>query len=197
MTPAERPCGWCEESFQPHPSATEKRYCSVKCGAQARRQRVIDKYPPRDQVVALYVDEGLTDQELGRHFGHSAQWAMLLRRHYGIAGRPAGKKRKPRRKLSDRNRWAIKLKPEERCRNCQREGGPLHLHHAVPRSLAPAGKYDLRNGVPLCVRCHMGWHNRTVVIHRDVFTDAEWAFVRTLIGPFWLDQRYPTRWSAA
>jgi endogenous inhibitor of DNA gyrase (YacG/DUF329 family) len=95
----------------------------------------------------------------------------------------------------------VRLKGETCCRNCGAEATavlPLHLHHAVPRSMCKAGRRDLRNGITLCHACHMGWHYRTRPIYRDLFTEAEWSFISSLelLGQnitAWLEDRYPER----
>jgi len=84
----------------------------------------------------------------------------------------------------------VARKGETHCRLCG-VSEPLHLHHAVPRSLAPAGRGDLRNGIVLCAKCHQGWHDRRLTIPRELFTAEEWAFIETLTGEHWLDERYP------
>lgn len=86
----------------------------------------------------------------------------------------------------------IRKKGEERCRVCGATSN-LQAHHAVPRSIAPAGKYDLRNCLPLCASCHQGWHRHGLVIYRDIFTSEEWEFVESIALPSWLDKRYPAR----
>jgi hypothetical protein len=96
----------------------------------------------------------------------------------------------------------VRQKGENRCRNCGKEGSGgifgLHLHHAIPRSMCRAINLDLRNGIPLCFDCHQGWHDRRVIIYRDVFTEEEWRFLTTVdlsgqvVGP-WLDSHYPER----
>lgn len=199
-----RICANCGEPFAAtyEYSTFKRKYCSLRCDAEAKSKRAVARYPPREEVVRLYETEGLSDVELGRRFGHSYQWAFKLRRHYGIAGADIAQKlRKPLRKKSDRLRWGIHLKREPVCRNCQRAPDairPLNLHHAIPRSLAPSIKYDLRNGIPLCGTCHMGWHHREVVIYREAFTAEEWEFLWNLefqgfkVRP-WLDDRYPPR----
>lgn len=89
-------------------------------------------------------------------------------------------------------RWGCRQKGETVCRNCGREAH--HLHHVVPRSLSSKGKHDLRNGLPLCASCHFTWHRSPEPsIYRDIFTAEEWEFITTLIGPGWLDKRYPVR----
>lgn len=86
--------------------------------------------------------------------------------------------------------WSVAEKGEEWCRNCGVSGVRLHLHHAVPRSLCPAGRADLRNGIALCPACHSAFHAGQP-LPREMFTEEEWEFISTLIGPGWLARRYP------
>jgi hypothetical protein len=191
-------CDNCGQEFtatQEHRNYRRK-YCGMKCAGEAQAARRVAKYPPREEVVRLYEREGLSDKDLGRHFGHSHQWALSVRKYYGIPGRPKGDSKVSRRPLGkkrDRARWSIDLKREPDCRNCNEPSQILHLHHAVPRSQSLSGKYDLRNGVPLCPSCHLGWHNKQVNIYRDIFTAPEWEFISSLTGSPWLDANYPER----
>lgn len=94
-----------------------------------------------------------------------------------------------------RRHVSIKIKGERRCRVCGTEG-LLHLHHVIPRSMFKAGITEILNCIPLCPRCHAGWHHRSVTIHRSVFTAEEWAYLSSveLLGQrvaAWLDDRYP------
>lgn len=75
------------------------------------------------------------------------------------------------------------------CRNCGKVG-MVEVHHAVPRSLSRAGRDDPRNWLRLCAECHRAWHAGTP-ISREVFTEQQWAFVSSLMGPGWLGRRYP------
>ena len=91
----------------------------------------------------------------------------------------------------------LRLKGATCCRTCGRTE-PLNLHHALPRSLYRAGRTELLNGIPLCIRCHNGWHRKTTTIFRDVFTAEEWAYLSSaeLTGQrveAWLDDHYPDR----
>lgn len=202
-----RICPQCGAEFEAvkEYSGFRRKYCSRACNGKASRERAARSYPPREEIERLYLDDGLSDRALGERFGHSYQWAFKVRRHYGIPGRREvgfHTRNKPLTQKCDRTRWHISLKREDRCRNCGRpdggEGGRLQLHHAIPRSMSRAAKFDLRNGVPLCVACHMAWHRRAIVIYRDIFTAEEWAFISSvqLLGQnldAWLDDRYPTR----
>ena len=98
--------------------------------------------------------------------------------------------------------WHLSRKGElPICRNCG-SNDRVELHHAIPRSKCRASRSDLRNGIPLCFRCHRGWHNGTVTIYRDVFRPDEWVYISTIeltgesIGA-WLDNKYPRRLKAA
>jgi hypothetical protein len=203
-TPTEQTCEFCGRAFVTRDNHRNfrRKYCTMRCDADARHARAVATYPPREDVVRLYVEEGLSDLDLGRRYGRSCQWAFKVRQYYGIAGEdPSRNKRKPLRRKNDRSRWGIHLKPERGCRACGKPAEKcrgLNLHHAIPRSLAPSIKYDLRNGLPLCPGCHFGWHRREVTIYRDAFKPDELAFLLGLeftgfvVKP-WLDARYPMR----
>lgn len=175
-----------------------RKFCSPACNGAARSARTIASYPPEAEVRRLYEVEGMSDVKLGKHFGKSYQWAFKLRKHYGIAPNPSSAYHVPLSRRRDRARWGIHLKPENCCRLCGVTGASLHLHHVIPRSMCTASKFDLRNGLPLCGTCHHKWHQRSVVIYRDVFAPDEWAYISTveLTGQrieAWLDDRYPAR----
>lgn len=94
-----------------------------------------------------------------------------------------------------RRHFNIALKGEDRCRNCGATG-QLHMHHVIPRSMHRQGITEILNGIPLCPRCHHGWHHRSITICREIFTVDEWAYLTSvkLVGQdvlAWLDDRYP------
>ena len=194
-----RTCEHCGDEYEATQEFTSytRKFCSPRCSGAAQAARAAKSYPPREVVIRLYQDEGLSDVELGKRFGRSYQWAFKVRQHYGIAGHSLSRPRKKLSQKSDRARWNVKLKGEQNCRNCGAARG-LQLHHAIPRSMSRAAKYDLRNGVTLCGRCHLGWHRRSVTLFRDIFTDHEWAYISSveLTGQrieAWLEKRYPVR----
>lgn len=148
-------------------------------------------------------DEKLSDSVIGKRYGHSYEWGRRVRNAYGIPAEPKPPHRTVKHgRYIGRGNWTIANKGETRCRNCgaQPHGrgplGALHLHHVIPRSMCKAIATDLRNGIPLCHRCHSGWHERTVVISRSVFTVEEWSFLcaAPVIGQnvvAWLEDNYP------
>lgn len=84
--------------------------------------------------------------------------------------------------------WTLEAKGEAHCRRCGKQA--TDLHHIVPRSLSREGREDMRNGLPLCRRCH-DYFESGGPLGRDLLTQEELAFVRTIIGPGWLARRYP------
>lgn len=193
-------CARCGEEFEARNNYTsfKQKHCSQSCANRAMAEKKVASYPPKDVVEAL-IEEGLSDVRIGRKFGRSYNWAFNLRKHYGLGA--GGQTKGPRKTLVQKNarsRWGIHLKREEACRACKQSVSKLSLHHAVPRSLAPAIKFDLRNGLPLCDPCHMGWHHHNVTIYRDAFTEDEWSFLWGLefVGiriQAWLRDHYPER----
>lgn len=93
--------------------------------------------------------------------------------------------------------WSLAEKGETCCRHCGQTEGNIALHHAVPRSICPPdAKRDLRNGIALCQPCHAKWHRGSLVLTRDIFTDAEWDYISSLKitgrdTSGWLDKHYP------
>jgi hypothetical protein len=93
--------------------------------------------------------------------------------------------------------WNRAAKGEYSCRNCG-SNERVELHHAIPRGKCRAVAADLRNGLPLCMKCHRGWHAHRVVLYRDIFREEEWDFLQRvrLTGQnteAWLDGAYPER----
>jgi hypothetical protein len=149
----------------------------------------------------MVLDEKLSDAQIGERYGHSYEWSRRVRNAYGIPALPKPPHRAVKHgRYVGSHKWNVAAKGERRCRNCGKrpEARGLHLHHVIPRSMCRATKTDLRNGIPLCSDCHGGWHDRRLVIYRDVFTQDEWAFLCAVqltgqeVVP-WLDVHYPDR----
>lgn len=252
-------CRECGKEFQPTSDCATRtsKFCSRECGWANQKHRADASLPPRDEVVELHRDQGMSVSALARHYGKSQWWASRMLRSLNIeqrqppkggtkpckvcgtefyaspsglrtrkycsikcrsqdlgapSKRPGAADKISRAKMGAQNpmfkdgfspdtvrrqHFNLKLKGETCCRNCGATG-QLHMHHVIPRSMFRAGIKELRNGIPLCPRCHHGWHHRTVTIYRDVFTNAEWAYLTgvTLHGQnilAWLDDRYPPR----
>jgi 5-methylcytosine-specific restriction endonuclease McrA len=159
----QKKCIVCGQKFAPrHKTA---RYCSRECWKLSP--------PVRTEEQKRQVSEKLRQRwrEKNPNFRH---------------GRRAGAHEREMIRV-----FNLEKKGEERCRVCGSSYN-LNAHHAVPRSLAPQARFDLRNCLPLCSSCHMKWHRGTPIA-RAVFTGEEWDYLESLIGPAWLDKRYPVK----
>lgn len=167
----DKACKNCGEIFQPW--TTLQKYCQPACASR------------NCQVEIVYAD----CRECGSSFrrirathkycSNACYWRW--RRKHGTTT----KKPSP-------STWNVAIKGEAGCRNCGCRAA--HLHHIVPRGKSKAGKQAVQeNGLPLCARCHMGWHERTVTIYRDRLTPGEVAFAEREGGVVWVEKNYPYR----
>lgn len=77
------------------------------------------------------------------------------------------KLKKPRHNCSDREvskmqRWreAVFSRDNYTCQRCFVRGGRLQAHHILPYAKYEALRYEIGNGLALCVACHKAVHSR-------------------------------------
>lgn len=161
----------CEQEFYAPPIAIrlgQGKFCSRSCAYRSRRPQTEAERARTRAIMRSHDRTG----ERNPNFRHGQRLGENLRG------------------------WNPPAKGETCCRVCG-STGKLNLHHAVPRSICPlAAKRDLRNGLPLCIRCHRQWHVGKLVISRRVFTAEEWGYIsaleltgRDITG--WLEKHYP------
>lgn len=92
-------------------------------------------------------------------------------------------KKRRLREMADRL-WAltVKIAWHNRCAMCSR-GGVLNAHHLVPRQ-HQAVRYDLRNGICLCSRCHQWCPDRSP--HQAAAGFMAWLEEQCLLHYQWL-----------
>lgn len=207
-------CARCGKTYRRPPSQIGK-YCSREC-ADADGVRTLGPQHKRQGEeracltcgTAFYAKRGEINRGGGKYCSPSCYFAgrdpkaaadrkREKMRRQGRSGKRNPNFKHGRRAGAQIRGFTLAAKGERVCRSCGAEA--RHAHHAVPRSLATAGRRDLRNCLPLCARCHGRWH-RGIPMPRSVFTADEWAFVSALATPTWLDRRYPatvTAWEVS
>lgn len=66
------------------------------------------------------------------------------------------------RHSSEYNAWrkAVFDRDDYTCQRCKIRGGRLNAHHMKEYSKYPQLRYDIRNGITLCEKCHKEVHKR-------------------------------------
>lgn len=65
-----------------------------------------------------------------------------------------------RKKVLQRDHWT--------CQDCQKVGGELHCHHIKRWVDDIRARYDVNNGITLCVECHRGRHRKNPKRSKDI-----------------------------
>jgi hypothetical protein len=212
-------CETCGKDFYCPPSKFSQRWCSIPCVPVERRSLGPQhQQKPAVTITCAHCAVEFTARPWALAYGRkfcsreclyasgASQTDDAKKKRRQSTGDRTGKKNpnyKTGRRVGGHIRgFTLKAKGEDRCRNCGGVGTGethrLHLHHAIPRSLSREARDKILNGIPLCPKCHHGWHRRRLTIYRDVFTPDEWAYISSvqLTGQnieAWLDDRYPKR----
>lgn len=56
-------------------------------------------------------------------------------------------------------RTAVFVRDNFICVHCKKVGGSLNAHHLLPFALFPEKRFDVDNGITLCVKCHKKVHS--------------------------------------
>lgn len=133
------------------------------------------KEVPRDvqgEVLTAIIEYGLYG-ETTEQLKPIARAMFLLMKHYidkqGVRGGFKGANFNENaiiRNSPVMKKWrkAIFKRDDYTCQICSKRGVKLNAHHIKPFSLYPALRFDLNNGITLCVKCHNKLHK----------TEREW-----------------------
>ena len=137
-------------------------------------------------ILAAYLDAGpnVSQAEVGRQFGCTANVIRRILKEHGVQRRSISQTIGRKRNGSDNPNWRPDLTPDERakrrdmamqakwraavyerdgftCLRCHDDqGGNLNAHHVQCHKTNKRARWDVGNGVTLCVPCHRAFHKQ-------------------------------------
>jgi len=157
-------CLQCKKSFYapPHRLKAGAEFCSVRCSALSHWQR------PAYRTKMKHAHSGNTASPETRHKMSLAQKAHIARSganrgFVGIASQDHWNWKggittltEKLRKSSRYTQWrtSVFARDDYVCQACGERGGRLHAHHDLPFSQFPDLRFEVLNGMTLCVPCH-------------------------------------------
>jgi len=64
--------------------------------------------------------------------------------------------------------WSLQVRAGGKCEKCGATEH-LHAHHVINKSLSSFLRYELKNGICLCFKCHFWWHHEAPTVTSDWF----------------------------
>jgi hypothetical protein len=152
-----RPCETCGKMFKPENNIMPGRFCSMACrdalhAVPARACEICGKtFKPRDNIKP------------GRYCSISCYAAWQTQNIGEKSPKWKGGYGTERRRLMERTdyqawRTAVFARDGYTCQKCGANRCRLNAHHRKPWRAHPDLRYDLGNGVTLCVPCHKAVH---------------------------------------
>ena len=171
----ERQCVVCGNTFKAVPARKAAKCCSNACRYQLQETTRLGalngrwKGGPREKSCAYC---GNTFAWNGvpwvswqkRKFCSKPCFVAGQKRLYGPAHHnynPNASKRSRGWNTQLQGEWSAAVREADNytCQQCGKRGGDLHAHHVLPWREFPRHRYDVWNGVTLCVPCHRAVHS--------------------------------------
>lgn len=154
-------CLNCGKAFRYPPSAN-KQYCSRKCAntSTIRNQHLSDgiKQAWRDETVRTHMMMGIAKRSLSPNWYNAPhfQKGAAHPRYNGNKVKRLGAGRYEYKKW----RKDVMHRDNFTCQICHKCGGKLQAHHIEHWATHPDLRYELSNGMTVCVPCHKALHSR-------------------------------------
>jgi hypothetical protein len=134
-------CPTCGSEFQVRPCEMRVVHCSISCSKKGK---------PSGRL-------GMTASPETREKQRQAQLGKGGPTHWNWKH---GKRRDRNNAASIAWRNSVYKRDDYTCLNCGVRGGDVQAHHVTPFSESPELRYEVDNGVTLCIRCHQAVHGR-------------------------------------
>lgn len=158
-------CKMCGKEFKR--ARTKAVHCSIKCKADYQRTQIGENNPKWTGGNRIKVC-----QYCGKEFTHKVLPILLKRKfcskkcadrgglRYHGEDHPCWKGGREEiralRSSLEHRAWSenVMRRDNYTCRECGKRGGDLHAHHILSFADHPESRWDLDNGLTMCVECH-------------------------------------------
>lgn len=162
----ERTCPTCGKTFRHAPQSVQ-RYCSKECAyssptrsERARRNTLEQWQIPAKRMRTLQGIKRRSKSESWRsrmYFKTGKDSPFYRNGNAQLHSRPQqGAEKQWRRDVFRRDDYT--------CQRCGAKGGKLNAHHIKPWIDHPELRYDVENGITLCVACHLITHGKKTYV---------------------------------
>ena len=150
-------CPQCGKIFHYHPGLAKYRpvkFCSKECAGAARR-----KGGDRNCLICgsiFYVKLSTIKKGGGKFCSNKCH--DIFNSGINCPTRKDG--RRSGRNNARQRQWRsdVLKRDNYRCVDCQKVGGTLHTHHIHSYAKYPKLRYEVDNGITVCLRCHARYH---------------------------------------
>lgn len=140
------------------------RQARTKAERRIERERVLRER--REMVRRLFLDEGLTTEQIGREIGlHPAGVSRILRQ----AGVPQQRGRRPTGPKRE-TIWTLAARSGGYCETCIGTRIGAHVHHRQPRQMGGTRRAEINspaNLLHLCAPCHAAIESNRELAYRQ------------------------------
>ena len=162
----QKTCPVCNQPFSVFKSAIGQVYCSFGCASIGRSTHHWKDFRCL-QCGATFQSKDRPHSNNSNHYCSLSCRNKAYRQNTGPKS-PSWKGGRVAEKLRDRGRleyreWrrSVFQRDDYTCQECGIRGTKLHAHHIKPYAEFPDLRFDVGNGVTLCLSCHGVVHHRT------------------------------------
>lgn len=147
----DKECLGCKKHFSTRASWTHVKCCSKKCSVEYRKT-LNRPGPNKGKKFSVETKQKQRAAKLGfrgpQHWNWKGGSESQRNERHRMMGQDEYKQW--RKSVFERDNWT--------CRACGEKGLYLEAHHIKPWKLFPEVRFDLVNGLSLCLRCHKDVH---------------------------------------
>lgn len=144
-------CAWCRKEFEVKPSLKRLKCCSVCCGQKLRFTN--QSHPRTGSTHTSETRRKMRDKKIGN--GGPTHWNWK-------ASADHNHRKEMNTKQGRLWRWEVKRRDKHKCQVCGLSAPTVKVvaHHIKPWKDFPEFRFDVLNGITLCVACHKGVHSK-------------------------------------